>query len=69
MEEPPRVTLEADRVLNRYEEESEILAVLTKRVDAKDRINGLTEHQGRTVRVLVLLRNPVQSFEPPRRLS
>lgn len=50
---------------NRYEEQSEILAVLTKKIDAKGRICGFTEYRGRTARVLVLIRNPLFGLDPP----
>lgn len=51
---------------NRYEEESEIVAFFTKQVDAKGRVNGLTDHRGKTARVLILLRDPALDF-PERR--
>ena len=54
--------------MNRYEEESEIVAICTKHVDAKGRINGLTEHRGKTARVLILLRDPALDMPERRRV-
>jgi hypothetical protein len=54
---------------NRYEEQSEILAVLTKRVDESGRINALGEYRGRTARVLVLLRNPALDMPERRKVG
>jgi hypothetical protein len=45
--------------MNRYEEQAEILAVLTAKVDRYGRVGGLRKHRGRTVRVLVLVRDPL----------
>jgi len=50
--------------LNRYEEQSEILAVFTGKVDRYGRVGGLKRYRGRAVRVLVLMEDP----QTPRRL-
>lgn len=44
--------------MNRYEEQAEILAVVTARIDRYGRVGGLKKHRGRTVRILVLLEDP-----------
>lgn len=50
--------------MNRYEEEANILAVMTKKVDRYGRVAGLKDYRGRTVRVLVL-HDEVRSLEKP----
>jgi hypothetical protein len=52
--------------MNRYEEQAEILSVLTARVDKFGRIGGLRKYRGKTVRVLVLLHDPTFQRLPPR---
>lgn len=54
---------------NRYEEQSEILAVLTKRVDDDGRVSGLSEYRGRTARVLIIIRNPALDFPERRKVG
>lgn len=44
--------------MNRYEEQAEILAVITAKVDRYGRVGGMKKHRGRTVRILVLLEDP-----------
>jgi hypothetical protein len=44
--------------MNRYEEQAEILAILTAKVDRYGRVGGMKKHKGRTVRILVLLEDP-----------
>lgn len=44
--------------MNSYEEQAEILAVLTAKVDRYGRVGGMKKHRGRTVRILVLLEDP-----------
>lgn len=44
--------------MNRYEEQAEILAVLTAKVDRYGRVGGMKKHRGRAVRILVLLEDP-----------
>lgn len=44
--------------MNRYEEQAEILAIVTSKIDRYGRIGGLKKYRGRAVRVLVLLEDP-----------
>ncbi|MFA5861201.1 MAG: hypothetical protein WDA16_05850 [Candidatus Thermoplasmatota archaeon] len=44
--------------MNRYEEQAEILAVVTAKVDRYGRVGGMKKHRGRIVRILVLLEDP-----------
>jgi len=44
--------------MNRYEENTEILAVVTSKIDRYGRIGGLKKHRGRTVRILILMEDP-----------
>lgn len=44
--------------MNRYEEQAEILAVVTAKIDRYGRVGGMKKHRGRTVRILVLLEDP-----------
>lgn len=52
--------------MNRYEEHAEILAVITKKVDRYGRVGGLKQYRGRTVRVVVLVRDPAAPLPPTR---
>lgn len=51
--------------MNRYEEQAEILAILTTKVDRYGRVGGMKKHRGRAVRILVLLEDP----QSPRALA
>jgi hypothetical protein len=44
--------------MNRYEEQAELLAVITSRVDKYGRTGGLRKYRGRHVRVLILVHDP-----------
>lgn len=44
--------------MNRYEEQAEILAIVTSKIDRYGRIGGLKKYRGRAVRVLILLEDP-----------
>lgn len=44
--------------MNRYEEQAEILAIITSKIDRYGRIGGLKKYRGRAVRVLILLDDP-----------
>lgn len=52
--------------MNRYEEQAEILAVLTAKVDRYGRVGGMKKHRGRTVRILILLHDPTFQRPPAR---
>lgn len=49
--------------MNRYAEMAEILAIVTTKVDKYGRIGGLKKYRGKSVRVLILVRDP--AFQPP----
>lgn len=44
--------------MNRYEEQAEILAVVTAKLDRYGRVGGLRKHRERTARILVPLEDP-----------
>ena len=44
--------------MNRYEEQTEILAIVTSKIDRYGRIGGLKKYRGRAARVLILLEDP-----------
>lgn len=44
--------------MNRYEEQAEILAVMTAKIDRYGPVGGLKRFRGKAVRILVLLDDP-----------